>query len=254
MNRLLSAPDPLVHSILVALCDDERIQARALKHLAALKDYANKLDGTSAADGEEPHHHHHHHRGVVVVSPEPASSNPRKRKTTASMMPAQLCVMCKAAFSPCDNSPTACRCHQGQLMLDEAHEVWADWDASVSGPQASPDNEEDYPQGFIWSCCDEDGTKPGCTKAYHLAVRQDSSKRFRISSPPGPEPDRNRIFEGRVLKANEFVNETLGPNQSAWGPSSTVRACESETDDSGSMYRQSRAASLESEGQGMKSM
>lgn len=84
------------------------------------------------------------------------------------------------------------------------------------------------------ACCEEDGTKPGCVKGYHLAVRKKSSKRFRISFPPGVEPDKNRMFEGRALKANEFVNEALGPQQSAWGPSSTIGDYES-TDDSASV-------------------
>lgn len=80
------------------------------------------------------------------------------------------------------------------------------------------------------ACCNEDGTKPGCVKGYHLAVRKNSSKRFRISFPPRAEPDKNRTFEGRTLKANEFVNEALGPNQATWGPSSTIRAYESSDD------------------------
>lgn len=75
---------------------------------------------------------------------------------------------------------------------------------------------------FCAACCEEDGTKPGCVKGYHLAVRQNPSKRFRMSFPPGAEPDRNRVFEGRTLKANEFVNEMLGQ-----GPSHTMRAEES---------------------------
>lgn len=48
------------------------------------------------------------------------------------------------------NSPTACLYHDGELQLDEDHEVWADWDERVGGPLESPENEEDYPQGFIW--------------------------------------------------------------------------------------------------------
>lgn len=91
------------------------------------------------------------------------------------------------------------------------------------------------------ACCDENGTKPGCAKGYHLAVRKNSFKRFRISFPPGVEPDKNRIFEGRTLRANEFVNEALGPNQSAWGPSSTIRAYES-TDESASSVDTERSS------------
>lgn len=146
MNRLLSASDPLVHSVLVALCDDERIQARALKYLAALEDYAAKI---SAKSGDESGTG----TGTGSSAFTTATTNPHKRKSTAMMastMPAQLCIMCKGAFSPGENSPTACLYHEGQLMLDEDHEVWAGWDENVGGPQVSPDNEEDYPQGFIW--------------------------------------------------------------------------------------------------------
>lgn len=79
-------------------------------------------------------------------------------------------------------------------------------------------------------------------KGYHLAVRQNSSKRFRLSFPPGAEPDRNRTFEGRALKANEFVNETLDP-------SSTSRA--SEADDSDSEGSEDRGVASKPEDQGM---
>lgn len=39
-------------------------------------------------------------------------------------------------------------------MLDEGHEIWAEWDEDVVGPQITAENEEDYPQGFIW--CKDD--------------------------------------------------------------------------------------------------
>lgn len=137
MNRLLSASDPLVHSVLVALCDDDRVQARALKYLAELEDYATKFASGSGADNDV----------VDVAGNESSSSNPLKRKAS---MPAQLCIMCERAFSPGDNSPTACLYHEGQLTLDEGHEVWANWNEDVEGPQFTPENEEDYPQAFIW--------------------------------------------------------------------------------------------------------
>lgn len=140
MNRLLSAPDPLVHSVLVALCDDDRVQARALKYLAELEDYATKIaHGSSSGGGTDD---------VAAAGNESSSSNPRKRK--ASSMPAQLCIMCKRAFSPGDNSPTACRHHEGRLVLDESHAVWADWEGGAAGPQATRENEEDCPEGFVW--------------------------------------------------------------------------------------------------------
>lgn len=161
MNRLLSASDPtLVHSVLVALCDDDRIQARALKYLAELEDYATKItssggDGDGNGDGYNDDNNNNNNNAAGTGNESSSSNNnPRKRKT-ASMMPAQLCIMCKRAFSPGNNSPTACLYHEGHLMLDEGHETWAEWDEDVGGPQITAENEEDYPQGFVWcKICD----------------------------------------------------------------------------------------------------
>lgn len=161
MNRLLSASDPtLVHSVLVALCDDDRIQARALKYLAELEDYATKIANSSGSGGggnggnDDDHANANGNDdpdvGTAAGNESSSSNNPLKRKKTASMMPAQLCIMCKRAFSPGDNSPTACLYHEGHLMLDEGHEMWAEWDEDVVGPQITAENEEDYPQGFLW--------------------------------------------------------------------------------------------------------
>lgn len=165
MNRLLSASDPtLVHSVLVALCDDDRIQARALKYLAELEDYATKITSgdPNAADDDNA--------GTGNESAGSGSNNPLKRKT-ASMMPAQLCIMCKRAFSPGDNSPTACLYHEGHLMLDEGHEIWAEWDEDVVGPQITAENEEDYPQGFLW-CKDDTFLYSFLHSSSHSAIKK----------------------------------------------------------------------------------
>lgn len=132
MDRLLSAPEPLIHSVLVALCDDDRIQARALKYLAELQNYATQIgDSSDPADAS-------------------GEANPLKRKVSASES-AQLCVQCKQAFSVGDNSPTACLYHSGELEVTEDHEVWDDWDEDVAGPHDTLENQEDHPEGFIWS-------------------------------------------------------------------------------------------------------
>lgn len=91
MDCLLSAPEPLVHSVLIALCDDERIQARAVRYLKELQDYAASLDATTA--------------GQAGSDGPGSSSETRKRK--APPLPAQLCVRCKRAFTLGANSPTA---------------------------------------------------------------------------------------------------------------------------------------------------
>lgn len=71
------------------------------------------------------------------------------------------------------------------------------------------------------ACCDKDGTRPGCTKGYHVAVRRNHFKRFQMYPPHEEDGGMSRMFEGRALAPNEFVNEsTMLPASSsmkAWG-------------------------------------
>lgn len=64
------------------------------------------------------------------------------------------------------------------------------------------------------ACCDKDGTMRGCTKGYHVAVRKNHFKRFQMHPPHESDSSMSRVFEGRILKANEFVNESLSPARS----------------------------------------
>lgn len=57
-------------------------------------------------------------------------------------------------------------------------------------------------------CCDGSGTQPGCSKGYHVAIRRPLAKKLRSGASP-EDGDFVRMFEGRALKANEFVNELL---------------------------------------------
>lgn len=148
MDRLLSAPDPLVHSVLVALCDDDRVQARALRYLAELQSYAAQL-ASAGAVASSPSDSAGGGGGAVA-----AVTNPRKRKALASepgQLGMQLCIQCKHAFTPADNSDKACFYHDGELELLEDHALWADWDEAVGGPHDSLENQEDHPEAFAWS-------------------------------------------------------------------------------------------------------
>lgn len=66
-------------------------------------------------------------------------------------------------------------------------------------------------------------------------MRKNHFKRFQMQPPHETDPGMSRVFEGRVLKANEFVNESLSPNRSvgAWrrsvDDSSDVTERDSET-------------------------
>lgn len=191
MDRILSAPEPTIRAVLVALCDDDHIRARCHAHLDQL--------GQHRASAEPP--------GPEPSGPPPPGTALGKRSAPAP--PPQICIRCRAAFAPDSNHPGACLHHHGSLVLDpEADDVWADWDEPTFGPHDTDENRDEWPEGFTWTCCGGDGAGPGCARGPHLAVRGEH-KRLRLAAATGQDPDVVREVGGRVLRANEFVNENL---------------------------------------------
>lgn len=175
MDRLICAPESLAQSVLVALCDDLRIQARALKYLGELETYAvqrattavKKTATTSAAattaaaaaansnnsnnsknDDQQGDKAGGSGSGSNANNNNTSSSNPLKRKKP--MEPGQICLQCKHAFIPSGNSAEACLYHPGELEYDDEDSTWDDWDEDVGGPHDSSANREDHPEGFVW--------------------------------------------------------------------------------------------------------
>lgn len=65
----------------------------------------------------------------------------------------------------------------GDLELHE--ESFVDWDEDCHGPMDTAQNRADYPQNFLWSCCDGVGDSPGCVTGVHAAGAP-SRKRRRV--------------------------------------------------------------------------
>ena len=68
---------------------------------------------------------------------------------------------------------------QGDLELDEDDEndFWADWDEACHGEMDTDFNREEYPEGFVWSCCQGRGDAKGCMMTAH---EQSKAKRSRV--------------------------------------------------------------------------
>lgn len=49
-------------------------------------------------------------------------------------------------------------------------DTWADWDENCHGIMDSKQSREEWPDGFIWDCCEARGSAPGCTKGHHYAI------------------------------------------------------------------------------------
>lgn len=125
-----------------------------------------------------------------------AASNKRKRF--------EYCVQCKKEFEVTKNGPEACVWHEGIIYLESTKGgvlhvfvanasrqkgemepdydsgFWADNDEDCHGPVDSKENREDYPEGFIWDCCEEKGNEStGCETGFHL-VGEPPKKRSRM--------------------------------------------------------------------------
>ncbi|KXJ90531.1 hypothetical protein Micbo1qcDRAFT_205365 [Microdochium bolleyi] len=91
----------------------------------------------------------------------------------------QICIYCSTGFTPDSNHNRVCRSHDGTLDVDTESNFWDDIFAERPDPHTNPhaeaDSEEyrkEYPEGYIWSCCNRNGTKRGCKlRAHRGSVR-----------------------------------------------------------------------------------
>ncbi|KAI0360093.1 hypothetical protein OH77DRAFT_1419483 [Trametes cingulata] len=78
----------------------------------------------------------------------------------------EICKNCGEEFDAGEErEEDECRYHTGELDVDE--EVFVDWDDWVHGPKDTEENRRQFPENFVWTCCEEDGTHPGCTEQEH---------------------------------------------------------------------------------------
>jgi hypothetical protein len=78
----------------------------------------------------------------------------------------ERCKNCEQDFDVTENFSEACNYHDGVLEVDYEHETWIDWDENAHGP-IDERLEKEYPEGFMWECCEEDGKARGCQTGWH---------------------------------------------------------------------------------------
>lgn len=60
--------------------------------------------------------------------------------------------------------------------MDEDHPCWDSFPHRFMDLGDTPENRENWPQGFRWSCCEQEMDESGCRKSVH---RPDRAKRVR---------------------------------------------------------------------------
>lgn len=59
------------------------------------------------------------------------------------------------------------RAEEAEIIDDS--DVWWDWDEG-QGPMDTEENRDEYPEGFLYPCCEADGNSDPCKPRYHEAA------------------------------------------------------------------------------------
>jgi len=119
----------------------------------------------------------------VNGGPSPRKPVTKKRKRF------EHCIQCEEEFDVTDNTDNSCNWHDGthilvssfgclwflcsnsitgDLEVDEDGDFWADHDDEIHGNRY--ELQEEYPEGYIWSCCNKRGDQEGgCQVGKHSA-------------------------------------------------------------------------------------
>ncbi|KAG2145352.1 uncharacterized protein EDB93DRAFT_1151899 [Suillus bovinus] len=99
--------------------------------------------------------------------------NGKKRKAVPRW---DVCANCKEEYDISgERDDEECCYHSGHLNVDE--EFFADHDEDCHGPMDTEENRADFPEGFIWTCCDENALSEGCETGQHVAGRKVKKRR-----------------------------------------------------------------------------
>ncbi|KAI1267811.1 hypothetical protein F5Y18DRAFT_271447 [Xylariaceae sp. FL1019] len=86
----------------------------------------------------------------------------------------ERCQTCHETFNVTLNNKRACRTHNGELRIDE--DMFPDDDDIQYNPQSVDPytdwRRKDWPEGFIWDCCDKDCNAEGCVVQGHIPVTE----------------------------------------------------------------------------------
>ncbi|KAI0201699.1 hypothetical protein F4808DRAFT_35293 [Astrocystis sublimbata] len=98
------------------------------------------------------------------------ASKKQKKSEDTPIARFERCKKCEKTYDVTLNDDTACMTHPGMLDIDP--EVFPDDDDVQYGIGPDIDvytdwRREEWPEGFIWSCCDEDCNSKGCQVQRH---------------------------------------------------------------------------------------
>ncbi|KAH7067471.1 hypothetical protein BKA63DRAFT_570770 [Paraphoma chrysanthemicola] len=69
------------------------------------------------------------------------------------------CIQCEQEYDVLENHDKACVWHEGETEPDYDGDFWADHDERIHGIIDSEESREEYPEGFVWDCCQKRGMR-----------------------------------------------------------------------------------------------
>lgn len=57
--------------------------------------------------------------------------------------------------------------------MNQDSDVWDDWEDWREGDPDSEENKEEYPEGYLWDCCEKSGEDEGCLLGPHVVEDRD---------------------------------------------------------------------------------
>ncbi|KAL8803940.1 MAG: hypothetical protein Q9200_006025 [Gallowayella weberi] len=79
-----------------------------------------------------------------------------------------MCSNCEEEFDVTENQSGGCIYHPGEMEVDWDGGFWDDHDENCHGPIDDEDRRIEYPEGFIYDCCDRKGDSEGCETTRHI--------------------------------------------------------------------------------------
>jgi len=162
-----------VREVLKIVCGTLEAFERASAYLLATRDEVPSENQDSDDDDD----------GSDSAIEKRGAKNALKRKTTRDEQDIycvryMTCENCNEEFDVTDNGAEDCVWHEGEKELDDESSTWDDHDDNCHGDRRYLEDEPDYEDGYMWSCCEEPGSAEGCKKTKHKSPST-TNKRIR---------------------------------------------------------------------------
>ncbi|KAH8704078.1 hypothetical protein BGW36DRAFT_458210 [Talaromyces proteolyticus] len=107
-----------------------------------------------------------------VTSAAPKTSSKRLRPRYA------WCINCEKDFDTTENTKKSCRYHPEYCEADS--DEFPDHDERCHGPMDTPENRENFPDRFVFECCDRTLEEEPCKVGWHVEDTEGPIKRRKI--------------------------------------------------------------------------